>query len=205
MSQANQQSHGRKISRKTLIRILGIEIAILVVLALLVLLSTSRQVILESLSEIKNLRADNFVASDAPGLPDVSPEEIQARLEDEGLSCESLGEDEEGRYHLKCSKTKDLLNIETLILGQSEERVDLIDININQMGEPSDEVAGLYLCEISSLVTVGAGKDAVCVWIRQTLPKIQDSNNVHKNSFAGIRYILYGKPESRSLEMGRLP
>jgi hypothetical protein len=205
MSQVNQHKHGKKISRKTLFRILGIEIAILVVLASLVLLSTSRQVIMESLAEIKNLHAANFIASDAPGLPGVSPEEIQARLEDEGLSCESLGEDEEGRYHLKCSKTKDSLNIETLILGQSEERVDLIDININQSGEASDDVAGLYLCEISSLMSDNTGKNAACNWIRQTLPEIQDANDVHKNTFAGIRHILYGKPESRSLELGRLP
>jgi len=205
MSQVNQQKHGRKISRKTLLRILGIEIAILVVLASLVFLSTSRQVIMESLTEIKNLRPDNFVASDAPGLPGVNPDEIQARLEDEGLSCESLGEDEEGRYHLKCSKTKDSLNIETLILGQSEERVDLIDININQSGEPSDDTAALYLCEISSLMSDNAGKNAACSWIRQTLPEIQDANDVHTNTFAGIRHILYGNPESRSLEMGRLP
>jgi hypothetical protein len=205
MNQVNQQKHGRKISRKTLLRILGIEIAILVVLASLVFLSTSRQVIMESLTEIKNLRTDNSIASDAPGLPGVTPAEIQARLEDEGLSCESLGEDEEGRYHLKCSKTKDSLNIETLILGQSEERVDLIDININQSGEASDDVAGLYLCEISSLMSDNAVKNAACSWIRQTLPEIQDANDVHKNTFAGIRHILYGNPESRSLEMGRLP
>lgn len=186
-------------------RILGIEIAILVVLLSLAFHSTFRQVLVDCINGIRDLRQVSFFESDTPGLPDSSPEEIQARLEDEGLSCESLGEDEEGRYHLKCSKTKDSLNIETLILGQSEERVDLVDININQSGEPSDDAAALYLCEISSLVTDNSGKDSACNWIRQTLPEIQDANDVHKNTFAGIRHILYGTPESRSLEMGRLP
>jgi hypothetical protein len=205
MSQVTQQKHRKRVPRKTLYLILGIEIAILVILASLAFLLTSRQGIVEFLNGIRSLNPGDFFVSDATGLPGSSPDEIQAKLEDEGLSCTSLGEDEEGRYHLRCLKTKDGLNIETLILGQSDERVDLIDININQAGEPSDDVAALYLCEISSLVTGNEGKDSACDWIRQTLPEIQAANDVHKKTFTGIRHILYGDPESRSLEIGRLP
>lgn len=201
---ANSRKSAKRISRKTLFQILGIEIAILVILVSMAFFSTSGQVIKDCLNGIKGLRIASFFESDLSTLPGISPDDIETKLKDEGMSCQSLGEDDEGRYHLKCSKSTKKLIIETLVLGRNDESVDLIDININQSEQPSDDEAALYLCEISSLVLDDSGTDSSCNWIKQTLPEIRDANDVHKNSFSGVRHILYGAPEARSLEIGRL-
>jgi len=192
-------------NRKILWIILAVEALCVIGLAAVFLLNGDEEEPVR-VDNLRDLAAEAVQAVEgSPNIPGFTPYQVLAQIEMEGFDCGIPRVDEKKRVIWKCEKTEGDVLYQVLVLGRHENRVDLIDANINQNGEVSDETAVQFLCEIATLPFGGEAQPESCQWIGETLPTISAVGDLRPAKFNGIDHLLYGIPEARSLELGSLP
>lgn len=142
--------------------------------------------------------------SQAGSLPGLTPKEVIRYLEENQFDCQDTVASPD-YYYWRCErKSADALFEITLFSYDDKEVVDLIDGNVNQYSEPSDEKAAALLEFMAAIVNPQTAAEAR-QWMEETLPSIRQASDVRTKTIGGLQYQLYGSKEARSLEIGSLP
>jgi hypothetical protein len=104
-----------------------------------------------------------------------------------------------------CEKTMSESSMVAWVFTTKDNSVYLIDANISQLSNPSDDIAVKGLLTIAGLPYEGSQPDLAYQWIAITMPKLSgEPADIKETSLAGIRFRLYGTPSDRSLEIGEI-
>jgi hypothetical protein len=141
-----------------------------------------------------------------PQIPGVNPRELAQELSSvHQFTCEDLVINEEGYHEWRCRRESPGVTLEVAIFSRTDSELDLVDANVNQ-SEPLDEQAIASLNFIAGMIPLSdesAGE--ATAWVTETLPEIEQNDDVRSRLFDDILFRLYGAPETRSLEIGALP
>jgi competence protein ComGC len=164
-------------------------------------------------SQIETLKAEGAAAvatqpaaatSSGGNLPGLTPKEVTRYLEENQFDCQDTVASPD-YYFWKCErKSADAVFEITLFSYDNKEALDLMDGNVNQPGEPSDEKAAALLGFMAAIANPQTAQEAR-QWIDETLPTLRQAGDVRTRTIGGLQYQLYGPKEARSLEIGSLP
>ena len=143
----------------------------------------------------------------SPAVPGVNPRQLVKTLEDqEQFTCTDIEINEQSIYEWRCKRQSPGVLFEINVFSRTKTELDLIDANVNQKENPSDEKAISLLNFVATLPQANSqAHDEATNWITETLPQITKVGDIRTENFGGIQYRLYGIADARSLELGSLP
>lgn len=141
-----------------------------------------------------------------PQVPGVNPRELVKTLADrDQFTCGKIEVNPQGYYEWRCQRHSPGVLLEISLFSRTKTELDLIDANVNQPTDASDEKAIALLSFAATLPGSAEAGEAAAPWIQKTLPEISQTGDVRSKTFAGMLFRLYGSAEARSLEIGELP
>lgn len=189
----------KKTSSKKILLIILIEA--LLIIAAVMIINLLIPLDKNPLNSLREFKLDHKEA--AVNIPNITVDDLIAYLEQD-YACQQR-EKQNNLYSWQCVYTMDKTSYEVLIFSRDDSSIDLIDANIVQDQNPDDQLAVEYLCKIAAIPFDFEPQEESCDWIRNALPNITQIGDLHEKEFNGIRHLLYGTAEARSLELGKLP
>lgn len=151
-------------------------------------------------SRIGDTTPNATVTANIPGL---IPADAILFLEDRQFRCKEI-KDLPDTYHWDCIQEGKTTLIEVEIFTKSLDRVDLIDTNFHQDGEPIDAAAIEEFRMFSEKPFPNESWGIVKAWLERTLPTMKLAGDIRSITIDGIQYRVYGTKADRSLEIGYL-
>jgi hypothetical protein len=143
------------------------------------------------------------IATVTANIPGLIPADAVLFLEDRQFRCKEI-KDLPGTYHWDCLQEGKTALIEVEIFTKSLDRVDLIDTNFHQDGEPQDAAAIEVFQMFSEMPFSNESWGNVQAWLLRTLPTMKLAGDIRSITIDGIQYRVYGTQEDRSFEIGYL-
>jgi hypothetical protein len=139
-------------------------------------------------------------------IPGLTTENVTSFLVNNNLVCNQKQETYKKIYfRTSCEQVTPDYALTVHIFSSNQKNVNLIDANFTQHNNPSDEQAINFLELITQLPIEGVQTEQIKVWINTALPNLDEQSGFIKETTINQLFIrIYGKPNDRSLEIGKI-
>jgi hypothetical protein len=139
-------------------------------------------------------------------IPGLTTENVISFLVNNNLVCNQKQETYKKIYYrISCEQVTPDYALTVHIFSSNQKDVNLIDANFTQRNNPSDDQAINFLEIITQLPMDGVQTDQIKDWINTSMPDLDKQPDLIKETTINHLFIrIYGKPNDRSLEIGKI-